>query len=74
MDSREKVLRDGLVYKSRFRLPRAEADFVCALGRVMGLSPDDALAFLVRWFAESDRPFAKYVFSRARRDGRGPWR
>lgn len=74
MDSREKVLRDGLDYKSRFRLPTPEADFVCALGRILGCRPEDALRVIIRDFANADRGLAREIFARARDDGRGPWR
>lgn len=73
-DMRDKVLRDGLSYRSRFSLPVAEADFVCALAKELNLSPDDAVVFLIRNFASSHRAFAKKVFSRAKADGRGPWK
>ena len=62
-------------FKSRFSLPLPEADFVCALALELGVSPDDAVRFLVRYFAEfSDPSFAKLVWARAKEEGRGPWK
>ena len=61
-------------YKSRFSLPAAESDFVCALAKLLNLSPDDAVRFLVRYFAEwSDPNFARLVWAQAKSDDRGPW-
>jgi len=61
-------------YKSRFSLPSAEADFVCALAAVLGCSPDEALSTLVRLFAKENAAFALEIWHRALRDGRGPWK
>ena len=66
-------MRD-IAYKSRFSLPIAESDFVCALAAEAGMSPDQALALLVRWFAAYDEQFAKSIWQRAKADGRGPWK
>ena len=60
-------------YKSRFALPIAESDFVCALAAEAGISPDEALSLLIRWFAHDESDFAKSVWARAKADGRGPW-
>lgn len=61
-------------YRSRFALPAAESDYVCALAKLLNLSPDQALQFLVRLFASDDPEFARAVWAQARKDGRGPWR
>lgn len=61
-------------YRSRFSLPAAESDFVCALAQLLKLSPDQAIQFLVRFFADQDPDFAKSVWKKALSDGRGPWR
>lgn len=61
-------------YRSRFALPAAESDFVCALAQLLNLSPDQTIQFLVRFFADWDQEFAKTVWAQARKDGRGPWR
>lgn len=61
-------------YKSCFQLPLAESDFVCALALVLGCSPEEALASLIRLFAKENPAVALDIWSRAKRDGRGPWR
>lgn len=60
-------------YKSRFELPIAESDFVCALARILNADPDDTLRVIVRMFAKSDPDFAREVWRQAGADGRGPW-
>lgn len=64
------------VYKSRFSLSPAEADYVCALAKLVGSSsPDDVLAAIVRIFARESAPLVSAdVWSLARADGRGPWK
>jgi hypothetical protein len=61
-------------YKSRFSLPLPESDFVCSLALVLGCSPDEALCSLIRLFAKDNHEFALEIWSRALRDGRGPWK
>ena len=62
-----------IVYKSRFALPAPEADFVCALARVLNCSPEDALRVIIRHWAEGDEQFSRKIWQRAKADGRGPW-
>ena len=64
----------NFVYKSRFQLPRAEADFVCAMAAELQLEPDAVIQFLVRYFAFDDPSFAQHIWQRAKADGRGPWK
>lgn len=63
-----------LLYKSRFALPAAEADFVCALARLLNCSPDDALRVIIRHWAEEGPEFSREIWARALSDGRGPWK
>lgn len=74
IDRKEVVNMYQLSYKSRFSLPLAESDFVCALAAEAGVSPDQALAMLVRWFAHDESDLAKSIWARAKADGRGPWK
>ena len=60
-------------YKSRFELPLAESDFVCALARLLEADPDETLRVIIRMFAEQDRDFTREVWRQAGADGRGPW-
>lgn len=62
------------VYKSRFQLYREEADFVCALGRLLKCDPDEALAVLVRMVAKQNPVLRKQIWDQAKEDHRGPWR
>lgn len=61
-------------YKAIFRLPLAEADFVCALAADQQITPDDALRLCIRYFAKDDPEYAKRIWHLAKADGRGPWR
>lgn len=61
-------------YKSRFELPRAEADFVCALARILNDSdPDLVLRAIIRIFARECDELRREVWRMAGEDGRGPW-
>lgn len=62
-----------IAYKSRFSLPAAEADFVCALAKLLNCSPDDALRVIVRHWASEDPAFSADIWAQAKSDGRGPW-
>lgn len=73
MRPKKDCLKDGIDYKSRFELPVAEADFVCALAKLLGVKPDEALAALIRLFAKENREVARDIWHRAASDGRGPW-
>lgn len=61
-------------YVSRFSLPLAEADFVCALAEMLRLSPDQAVCALIRWFARQNPDLAHDVWAKALDDHRGPWK
>lgn len=74
IDRKEVSIMYQLQYKSRFSLPIAESDFVCAMAAEAGMSPDQALAMLVRWFAHDESELAKTIWQRAKADGRGPWK
>ena len=62
-----------IVYKSRFSLPLAESDFVCALAKLLGCSPEDALRVIIRHWAGEDPAFSAEIWQCAKADGRGPW-
>lgn len=62
-----------LVYKSRFNLPAAEADFVCALAKLLNCSPDDALRVIIRHWAGEDPDYSASIWAQAKADDRGPW-
>ena len=72
-DARDKALAEGPEYKSRFALPVAEADFVCALAQIMGCLPDEALKAIIRHWAKDNHDVALDSWHRAFSDGRGPW-
>lgn len=61
-------------FKSRFSLPPAEADFVCALALELRVDPDTALRLLIRHWAKSDPSFSRRIWALAKENGRGPWK
>lgn len=60
-------------YRCNFRLPSAEADFVCALASLCKMDPDAVLCALIRKFARENHGFSLDVWEKAIADHRGPW-
>jgi hypothetical protein len=60
-------------YRSRFSLPAAEADYVCALARLLHADPDEALRAIIRMWADLDKDLSREIWRQAGADGRGPW-
>ena len=70
-----------LKYKTRFELPAAESDFVCAISKWIfeydgsNVQPEEIIIAMIRSYARTlGKDLCKEIWNQAKKDGRGPWK